>query len=197
MKRLTRIPRRRATLGIVAGVALLTIGMLALPALASADEHGQPGSAAECAERVAGHDFPRMTRFIDDLVADGVIDTQQALEIEARVREEAEQSCIVRLLLDRGDVIDVTAGLTGTSERQVLRALRQGDSLAGYASEHDVSKQQLSDAIVGRAAAQADALVAGGGLTREQADAALDHLREGLDWFLEREFGRWRDEALG
>jgi len=181
MKRLKGALRRPLTLiGGAAALAILS-GVLLAPALVTAqssddtgDDGGLPETVQDCVDRAVEREAPRMTEFLDELVADGIVDQAQADEIENRLRGAAEDRCIARLLYDRGQAVTATAIATGTLESEVLHAMRNGGTLAGYAAEHGViSKTDLIAAIMTPSHEAAALLVSNGELEQVKADELL------------------------
>jgi hypothetical protein len=160
-------------------------------ALAQDDEPAQtgelPATPTECAERAAAHTFPRMSEFVGDLVTDAVVTQEQADEIEHRFREAAEYRCIAHLLFRKPNAIAVTADETDSSRREVVRALRDGQSLAGFAAAHGVAEADLVAAMMERPHARADEYVAAGELSREDADETLAEVEQYIGELIDAE----------
>jgi hypothetical protein len=207
MKKLKALARRPSALAGGAVMLGVLAAALVTPALVAAqssdgatDDDARPErTVQECVDRVGGWDAPRMTAFLDELVADGVVDQAQADEIERRLRSDAEDRCITRLLFDRGQAIAATADVTDTLESEVMQAMRDGGTLADYAAGHGVSEADLIAAIMAPSAEAAAELVAGGELEQAKADELLaiteERVTEGihktaddLPWL--RRFGR-------
>jgi hypothetical protein len=158
---------------------LLGPGLAAAQATPEQTEEGWPELTPQaCAERAAGAEAPRMSSFLEELVADGVIDQSQADEIERRLRERGESACVAMILYQPGQAIDATAELTETQARDVRRALRDGATLAAYVARYDVSAAQLIDAIMADSITRAAGLVGSGELTQAQADELLLTIEE-------------------
>jgi hypothetical protein len=167
---------RRAAL-LVAVVVLLALLAVPMVALAQDDEPApserSQATPTECAERASTYEFPRMTSFVDDLVADSVVSQEQADEIERRFRDEAGYRCVAHLLFRKPGAIAVTADETGASRREVVRALRDGQSLAGFADAHGIAETDLIAAMTERPNTRAAEFVASGELSQEEADETL------------------------
>jgi hypothetical protein len=167
---------RRAALG-VAAVAVLALLAAPIVAFAQGDEPApsepSPATPTDCAERASLNAFPRMTAFVDDLVTDSVVTQEQADEIERRFREGAEYRCVAHLLFRKPGAIAVTADETGASRREVVRALRDGQSLAAFASEHGITVADLMASMMERPDERAAEFVAAGELSQEEANETL------------------------
>jgi hypothetical protein len=159
------------------------IAVLAVPFVASADEpeRDRPSPAAttveECSNRAAMEN-PRLDGFLDELVTDNVISADQADEIAARFDAKHFNGCVASILFDRGTVIEGTANVTGTENREVLGAIVAGQSLSEYANEHGVDDATLIDAIMAGPEAKAAELVAGGEISQEDVDGILAKIEE-------------------
>jgi hypothetical protein len=172
MKRFKSIvASRRFIVAMVVLVALLAVPLVTFAA--ESEPGDRPQSVAGCEERAAESDLPRLNEFLAELVNDNVVSQEQADEIEARAREKGEYRCIAHLLFPKRSAIGATADSTDTNRREVLRALHNGDSLAGYAAEHGVSEADLVAAIMAGPETKAAELVANGELTQEDADELL------------------------
>jgi len=181
VKSLQRLRRRSLTmLGGAAALALVLGALLttSLVAAQSSDDGGRPDLVQDCVDRATNREAPRMAEFLNELVADGVVDQAQADEIERRLRDDAEDRCIARLLYDRGQAITVTAVATGTLESDVLHAMRDGGTLAGYAAEHGVSETDLIAAIMAPSYETAAILITNGELEQAKADELLAEIEE-------------------
>ncbi len=70
--------------------------------------------------------------------------------------------------------VEITAELTGTSADDVHTALLEGASLATYAADNGVGRDELVSAIIAAAQAHLDERVADGSITQERAERARD-----------------------
>ena len=165
-------------LAVAALFGLTALALVAVPIVASADEHDGGDrdrpfrSVSACSDRVDRED-PKRDAFFDELVADNVISGDQAAEIDARMDVWQFDGCVARLLFTRGTAIDATATVSNTERREVLGAIVSGQSLADYASGHAVEADALIDAIMASPTAKAAELVAAGELNQADADRIL------------------------
>jgi hypothetical protein len=162
---------------VVSLFGLALASLIAVPLIASAGEPGgesdsSGSSVAECDRRANG-EHPRAQRFLDELVADGVISADQAAEIDARLSEKHFTACVAHLLFERGNAIRSTASATATEPREVLGALVAGESLSQYAGEHGVDDATLIGAIMASPEAKAAELVAAGEIDQATVDSIL------------------------
>lgn len=209
-----RLRRRLSrSLAMTAGAVVLgalAVGLIAPSLVAAQESDATPTDGAwseltaqACTERVDNAEAPRMTDFLEELVADGVIDQSQADEIESRLRERGEDACVGMILYQPGQAINATADATSTEPRDVLRALRDGATLADYAAQYGVSEEQLVDAIMADSEAKAAELVASGELEQARADELLlsieERVTEGIHNTKEDRARPWRDarERIG
>jgi polyhydroxyalkanoate synthesis regulator phasin len=177
----------RARNWLATGFAILSFGLLAvlvLPSVTAAesaqndpDATGDLHTAAlqqiDCATQATEGDFPRMTEFLGELVADGVISQEQADEIDRRFRELAEYTCLLHQLFPKREAFGVTADITGTHRHEVVRAMIGGGTLAEYAADHGIDEATLIAALMEAPADRAADMVAAGDLSQEEADELL------------------------
>ncbi len=79
-----------------------------------------------------------------------------------------------------GRLLDILANLTGLSTDEVAEKRAAGESPAEIAADAGVSAEALVDAALDVREDALDEAVAAGAVTREQADAALERMRERL-----------------
>ena len=106
---------------------------------------------------------------------------------------KGQQGRLGGLLQALSDTLDLTPG-------QILDRLWQGKTLAQIAEEQGVSRQQVTDAIIGPAKRRLDAAVAAGRLTPQQASQRLERLKERGNALLDRKFtppGAARNDEAG
>jgi hypothetical protein len=77
-----------------------------------------------------------------------------------------------------GVSLDAAAEAIGIDTAELASALRDGDAFADVARAHDVPVSDVVDAVVGNEQERLGQLVEDGRLTRGQADALSDDLRE-------------------
>ena len=172
---------RLLTVAALFGVTLMAV--LAVPLLVSADEPvgdrqaNPPPDVAACLDRVALDD-PFRDSFLDELVTDGVISTEQAAEIDARLDDKHFDGCVARILWERGNAIEATAAATGAAKREVVGALIAGESLSEFANARGVDDETLIAAIMAGPEAKAAELVASGQLSQAEIDRILARIEE-------------------
>lgn len=81
----------------------------------------------------------------------------------------------------RRTLVGITADLTKQPTEQVTQALRDGKSLAQFATEHGSSGDAIVQAALDKAKARLDKAVQSGRITQQQADQRLATLREKLN----------------
>lgn len=133
-----------------------------------------PARGVASCEAVAEGERPRMTRFIDELMADGVISEEQAAEIRSRLAKAREDACLESMLWHPGDGLQAIAEVTGTTHREVLGALIAGQTAAEYAAEHGVGEDALIAALMAEPEARAAELIEAGELDAQRAEELLD-----------------------
>jgi hypothetical protein len=166
---------------LVGGVAVVVLGLGALvaaPAIASAKsdptaDTQSPKTVADCQDRAANGEFPRMTEFLAGLVSDGIVSQDQSDQIDARFRDRAEYACLEHLLFPKREAITVTADTTSTSVRQVRAVLVGGGTLAGYAAVNGLDELTLTSDLMAAPNQRAADLVAGGQLSQDEANDIL------------------------
>ena len=89
-----------------------------------------------------------------------------------------------------GERLSAAADYLGLTESQLRQRLNDGPTLAEIAKAEGKSVDGLTQALVGAAKAKLDELVEDGELTRAQADAMLERLRQHVDDLVEH--GRLR-----
>jgi hypothetical protein len=89
--------------------------------------------------------------------------------------------------LGASEALDVTAELTGTTSEDVTAALQEGASLASYAADYGVSRDELVRAIVSAMQANLDERVADGSITQERADELAAEMDAKVEQMVDRE----------
>lgn len=179
-----RTSRNRTRNWLATGFAILSFGLLAALALPSVtfaeDEPNDPDALLaaldthiDCEVQADTGEFPRMTEFLTELVTDGVISQEQSTEIDARFREDAEYVCILHQLFPKREAFRVTAEVTDTARRQVVRSMIGDGTLAEYAAEHGVDEPTLIAALQSAPQERAAEMVADGELPQDEADELL------------------------
>ena len=82
--------------------------------------------------------------------------------------------------------VDVTAELTGTTSEDVRATLQEGASLASYAADNGVSRDELVSAIVAAMQANLDERVAAGSITQERADELAAEMETKVEDLVDR-----------
>ena len=148
-----------------------------------------------------------LTAFIDEKLDEAVEDGTLPAEVAERIQEEVTghlEALIngdwpfggfgfggvppiesLPFLFERGidfeinaGPIGITAELTGSEVEDVVEALGEGQTLAGFAGEHGVSEDELVDAILERFQEQLDEAVAEGDLDQEEAEEIFASIEE-------------------
>jgi hypothetical protein len=130
-------------------------------------------------------------QLIDEAATAGTITPEQAQRAKDRVN--ASQGACERIgdrAATRAQVgkveLQAVAQKLGITERELVRELRGGKSLAQVAGEHNVSRDQLKAKMHDAFKAELDKAVAASKLTQAQADAALARFDANLDRLIDR-----------
>lgn len=165
---------RTGLAGVAIGTAALLGGLVALPALAGAQDDVAPETTEAPAER---------PDVLGDLVEEGVITQEQADIIRQRFEEYRAEFGRGHHRHHgfpglRGEAGAVVSDLLGLTEAEIFEAFQAGTSLADLAAEQGVEVQTLVDALVDEAEANLAEKVADGTITQERVDAILENLEE-------------------
>lgn len=178
MKRIGNPLQSGRLLAVTALFGIALVAVVAVPLVAAADDlvsqrgRNAPANVEECRNRV-GLEDPWRDGFLDELVTDEVISTDQAAEIDARLDQKHLDACIGRILHQRGNAIEATASVTGVEKREVLGALVAGESLSQFANDRGVDDAALINAIMADPETRAADLVAAGEMSQEDAERIL------------------------
>lgn len=153
---------RRAMGFALAGLTVAGAGLIAVPAVAGAQDGDDTAQDGDDTATEASHGPGSV---LDDLVADGVISQEQADAIEEAFVAHRMEAREARGAFD----FEVITGLLGLSGEEIHEALVGGQSLADLAVEQGVSVDDLIDAIVTERQSMIDDKVEAGVLTEEQA----------------------------
>jgi uncharacterized protein YidB (DUF937 family) len=137
------------------------------------------------------------TEVVNELLQQGRISQEQADRTLERIEQggpfaglpfghkpilpRAKQEFMAKQLLAKGQVLKAAAEFLGLPPGQMLKSLREGQSLAEIAQAQGKTREQLKTAIVDSTKQALDKLVASGKLAQQRADAALQRLQENLD----------------
>lgn len=177
---------RRAWL-VAIGVAALA-GLLATAGLAAAQTATptpSAGSTNRCAA-IGTKQGSRLDTLLTDLVNQGIINQSQADAIRSYLQRQAQSRCYQAAVLPPADILSTTANKLGLTTSQLLAELRQGKSLAQVASDHGVSRDDLKNALLDAARANANTLVQQGVLTQDEAERAITDVQNNLDTLLDK-----------
>lgn len=175
--------RARFTIGrvlIVASVALVALGLVIFPSRGSAQGDPEPEvtdrqsliSIEEC-HQLQDDVFPEVENLLDEIVNSGIVDQEQADGFYGFVSGIADTGCVAGAIMEPQEALSTIADLTNTTEDEVKQGIAEHGSLAEFADAHGVSESELVDAVMGRAEANADALVESGDVDQDTADEAL------------------------
>ena len=172
-----------AALGLLAVVAAVPLAVGA----ASGDPTSTPSTTSTLCQRddVGGQGWG--ARLLTGLIDQGIISQDQADQIRGYVSSEAETACVSGHLLAPYDVMQVSTQVLGLTEREIVSALREGQSLADLAAQQGVAVEDLTNALKTEATDNGAWYVSQGKLTQEQVDAALAGIDERLQTIVERQ----------
>jgi len=184
-----------AALGVM---VLLVSGLVAGVALAQGGGGGDAQGARErLAARVASHlgvteqqlvDAFKAARLemLDEAVAAGKISPEEAERIRERIEESRGLGLGLRgwRLRALGGIVSSVADTLNMTPREIVRDLKQGQSLAEIGQAKGVSTDTLKSAILTAAAEKLDQAVADGKLTQDQADKIMTRLTDNIDKIL-------------
>jgi hypothetical protein len=129
---------------------------------------------------------------VDEAVKNGDLTADEATAIKARINAATGDGCkflggfLQRFGQDhplaggRHDLLDAAAGALGITSEDLVSALRNGDSLKQIATDHKVSYDTVSLAVVTAARTDLDALVKNGKITQAREDTMLARLKDAL-----------------
>lgn len=141
------------------------------------------------------------TERIDQAVADGDLDADEAEERKAGLEERISEMVNrepgenfgergrrghrgAGMLRGGLDVVEETLGLTA---EEIKAGFAEGKSLADLAAEQGISADELADAMVAQATERLDAAVADGKIDEDRAASAAEQLEERIDQAIEAE----------
>ena len=110
---------------------------------------------------------------LSSLVGDGTITQEQADRVEAALEDARPEDRFGHHRFGGHIDLSVVAETLGLSEAELHTALRDGQTVADVAGERGIDVRDVIDAIVAVQRERLDEDVAGGELTREQADEVL------------------------
>ncbi|MDW8058470.1 MAG: hypothetical protein RMK01_00175 [Thermomicrobium sp.] len=183
---LRRLFSFRRTLALAFAVAALA-GLLVTAGLVAA-QTGTPtpssGTTTNPCSTIGTKQGGRLDDLLTALVNEGIIDQDQANRIRDYLTRQAQSRCYQAQVLPPGDILSTAANKLGLTTSQLVQELRQGKSLAQIASEHNVSRDDLENALLQTAQTNANALVQQGVLTQEEANQAVQTVQSNLDTLL-------------
>lgn len=94
-----------------------------------------------------------------------------------------------------GAALQLAADTIGIERAALVGALKDGGSIAGVASAHDVRPRAVIDALVRSATARVDTAVANGRIDAERADAIKDRLPQRVEKLVYGDVDRLRDRV--
>lgn len=141
------------------------------------------------------------TERIDQAVADGDLDADEAEERKAGLEERISEMVNrepgenfgergrrghrgAGMLRGGLDAVEETLGLTA---EEIKAGFDEGKSLADLAAEQGISADELADALVAQATERLDAAVADGKIDEDRAASAAEQLEERIDQAIEAE----------
>ncbi len=172
-------PIRTGLAGAAIGAAALVGGLVALPALAGAQDDLEPETTD-----TAPVERPDI---LGDLVDEGVITQEQADTIRERFEAfRAEHGGRFghghgRHHPFRGEASEVVTDLLGLTEDEIREGFQDGQSLADLAEAQGVGTDALVDALVAEAQANVAEKLADGDITQDRADAILADLEARIE----------------
>lgn len=155
-------------LGLGAGLAASTLGLIAVPALSSA-QTSDPASAAT-APASRPDRSARLAETLAPLVADGTISQSQSDAVVAALEANGPKG---GRRGGHGPGLEVAAQALGMTTDELHTALHGGSTLAQVAADKGVDVQVIVDALVASARNHIAQEVTDGEITQEQADQKL------------------------
>jgi len=178
----------RRAVALVLAVAALAGLLLTAGVVAAQTSTPTPsaGSATNPCSTIGTEQGGKLDDLLTALVNEGIISQDQADRIRQYLTTQARTRCYQAQVLPPADVLSTVANKVGLTTSQVVAELRQGKSLAQIASEHNVSRDDLKNALLATARANADALVQQGALTQSEADQAVQAVQNNLDTLIDQ-----------
>jgi hypothetical protein len=192
-------PRRFGLWRLLAITLTLVAAVLALigPEAVSAARHpGQGDQRGNCVRALTAG--TRLQNVLDDLVADGSINSTQESAILNQFSDSrllAGRQCAGMLLLRDGVIGEAVADLLGLNRTEIRSAWLDGQSLTGIASANGVERQELIDTIVDALGRKLDLLVERGRLSEERKKEILTNALPEIEREVDLHRGDLRDQA--
>ncbi|MCX2727458.1 hypothetical protein OO015_08120 [Thermomicrobium sp. 4228-Ro] len=185
---LQRIVTLRRTLAVALAVAamaglLVTAGLVAAQ---TATPTPSSGNATNPCSAIGTKQGGKLDDLLSALVNEGIVSQEQADRIRQYLASQAQTRCYQAQVLPAADILSTAANKLGITTSQLALELRQGKSLAQIAAEHNVSRDDLKNALLQAAQSNANALVQQGILTQEEANQALQAVQSNLDTLLDQ-----------
>ena len=172
-----------AALGLLAAIVATPLAVAA----ASGDPTATPSTTGTLCQRDNAGGQGWGARLLTGLIDEEIISQDQADQIRGYVSSKAETACVSGHLLAPYDVMQVSTQVLGLSEREIVAALRQGQSLADLAAQQGVVVEDLTEALKTKATDNGAWYVSQGKLTQEQVDAALGGIDERIQTIVDRQ----------
>jgi hypothetical protein len=207
---MTKFRSRKVLAAIVAGVALVAGGWVAI-----ASAQSDSTSPRAFFDAVAKH-LGISPEELEDATKAAAIDQVDAALAEGKITEEQAEKMKERIesgegpaffgprffgghrgfhLQAPGDQLTAAAGYLGLSVDELRERLRDGQSLADLAKAEGKSVEGLEQAIVHAAKKKLDQAVDDGVLTQEQADDILDRIEAHVDDMVNGSVEAWRGRS--
>jgi membrane peptidoglycan carboxypeptidase len=181
----------------LAGVAVLIVGggvLFAGPALADGNRGERRAQYEQMLAQELGISVDQLkdaqldarNAVIDQALANGAITAEQAEKMKNTAPGELRRHAGKAIRHAAADVFAAAAKTIGISTDELKQQLSQGQSLAGVAANHNVSRDQLKAGIMTEVNAQLQTAVANSNLTQEQADKLADGVSQRLDSVIDR-----------
>lgn len=139
-------------------------------------------------------------QLIDEAVANGKLTQSQADALKQKVDSAQDPFAALFMLRGRGlqmrqqlgqrEVLKAAAATLNMQPADLLTALQAngGQSLADVAQAHNMSVDDLKSGIISHATDDINAAVSSGKLTQQQADTAIQNLKNNIDTIVNKKF---------
>lgn len=193
----TRAHSKRRTRTWMVALALVVVAVTLVSGVASVSANAlHRGGRGDCFKTlVAGN---RLASTLDELVADGTIDSAQQEAILAKMEDSssrADRACAGIALVRSAGVGEAVRDLLGMDRREIAQAWRDGQSLAEMATAKGIERQQLVDTIIGALDTRLSEAVESGRISEERKAEILASARERIETGIDVHQGELRDRA--